>query len=160
MKVAATIIACLIISITSIGFATGHFSQPKTVAAIVQPTPVPDINMLEEINRDRAIEHETPLVEDPRLDASAKEKACDMRDHSYFSHEDQMGHMSWHLFLEHGYFYSNAGENLSVGFDTNREMMIAFMQSPKHRDNILDPRYTSIGIGTCDTYLVQHFANE
>jgi uncharacterized protein YkwD len=45
-----------------------------------------------------------------------------------------------------GYAYSFLGENIAYGYGTAQAVMDAWMNSPGHRANILDPDYTQIGI--------------
>jgi uncharacterized protein YkwD len=46
-----------------------------------------------------------------------------------------------------GYRWSVAGENIATGFATPASVMNAWMHSPDHRANILNPAYTDIGVG-------------
>ena len=39
------------------------------------------------------------------------------------------------------------GENVAVGYNTPQAVMTAWMNSPGHRRNILNPRYSYIGVG-------------
>lgn len=45
-----------------------------------------------------------------------------------------------------GYDYTNVGENIAFGFTGANDVMQAWMNSPGHRANILDPNYTEIGV--------------
>jgi hypothetical protein len=51
---------------------------------------------------------------------------------------------------EAGYEYQVAGENLARDFGTTPDMMEAWMASPTHRANIVNPKYTEIGIAVID----------
>jgi uncharacterized protein YkwD len=56
-----------------------------------------------------------------------------------------------------------AGENIALA-PSYELAEIGFMNSPKHRDNILDPKYGRIGIGIIDLgiygkMVTQNFAN-
>lgn len=102
--------------------------------------------------------HNLPkLVENSTLDKIAKIKACDMRDRHYFEHEDPDGQMPWHLYIDNMYYYTWAGENIAQGYTGQNEMMTALFNSPEHRDNILNPHYTEIGVATCGIYYVQEY---
>jgi uncharacterized protein YkwD len=94
------------------------------------------------------------------LNWTAAIKACDMDTKNYFSHNDLDGAPSWGSIRKSGYDYEKAGENLAQGFASDTEILIAFMGSPSHRDNILDPVFIDIGIGRCGRFLVQHFGRE
>jgi uncharacterized protein YkwD len=43
------------------------------------------------------------------------------------------------------------GENIAYGNVTADQMMAMWMESPGHRENILDPSYTHIGVGIART---------
>lgn len=116
-------------------------------------------------NDERSKNAETPLQRNAVLDAAAKLKAEDMAKHEYFSHFSPTGVSPWHWFDEVDYVYAHAGENLAIHFTDSSEVVAAWMKSPAHRDNIVNGKYTEIGVGTAkgnydgyDTvYVVQLF---
>jgi len=66
---------------------------------------------------------------------------------NYFAHTDPDGHDPfWHL-QQAGIAFTSAGENIAEGQPTPEAVMSAWMNSPGHRANILNPTYRSIGIG-------------
>ncbi|NJN24054.1 MAG: type I secretion protein [Acaryochloridaceae cyanobacterium RL_2_7] len=48
---------------------------------------------------------------------------------------------------EEGYYYTRIAENIGAGFTTPESIMAAWLNSPKHRDTILDPNVTEFGLG-------------
>jgi len=46
-----------------------------------------------------------------------------------------------------GYDWQTAGENIATGFATPRQVVTAWMASPDHCRNILDPSFRDIGTG-------------
>jgi uncharacterized protein YkwD len=50
-----------------------------------------------------------------------------------------------------------AGENLAKGIDTPAHIHRALMESPTHRKNILDPRFSRVGVGCYDNICVELF---
>jgi hypothetical protein len=88
-----------------------------------------------------------------------------MAKNGYFAHFAPDGTSPWHWFDEAGYVYTHAGENLAIHFTDSNEVVDAWMNSPKHRENIVNGVYTEIGVGTAkgkfegyDTvYVVQLF---
>lgn len=46
-----------------------------------------------------------------------------------------------------GYVWSSAGENIATGFATPRQVVRAWMGSPGHCRNILDPTFADVGTG-------------
>lgn len=111
------------------------------------------------INSERAKFNLTKLKENPMLDKSATAKACDMNEHNYFSHTDDTGQLSWHLMTEAGYKIETVGENLAKDYTDDTKAMIDLMNSPTHKANLTDPRFSEVGIGRCGHYIVQHFGS-
>lgn len=87
------------------------------------------------------------LKESGLLDAAAKMKAEDMASKGYFAHTSPDGIDPWYWISKAGYKYSYAGENLAVNFSDSEDVIRAWLNSPAHRDNILNAHFTEIGIG-------------
>ncbi len=88
------------------------------------------------------------LVLQPKLSASALKKANDMLDRQYFEHKSPDGKTAVDLIKEKGYVYQIIGENLALGdFGSDRKLIDAWMNSPAHKANILNPKFTEIGVG-------------
>lgn len=81
------------------------------------------------------------------LSSSAQKKAKAMLDADCWSHYCPNGKSPWDFFVEAGYAYLYAGENLAEGFNENTDVMTAWMQSPTHKENIVRPEYTEVGFG-------------
>jgi uncharacterized protein YkwD len=47
-----------------------------------------------------------------------------------------------------GYSAGTWGENVAYGYNNCAEVMVGWMNSPGHRDNILNPAFTEIGMGS------------
>jgi hypothetical protein len=82
------------------------------------------------------------------LEAAAQMKANDMAKKGYFAHTSPEGLEPWHWFEQSGYDYAYAGENLAVNFSDSIDVEAAWMKSPTHRENILNGKFTEIGIAT------------
>lgn len=82
------------------------------------------------------------------LDQAATRKAEHMAEHGYFSHFAPDGTSPWYFFREAGYQYQHAGENLAVFFNDSQAVVAAWMNSPTHRENIVNESFTQIGVGT------------
>lgn len=114
--------------------------------------------MVSLINRERQAAGLVSLTVSDKLNASAEDKACDMRDREYFGHLDPDNREAWYLFDKHDYHYAFAGENLIEGFTGDEQSLAALMASQPHRVNILSENFTQIGVGRCGEFTVQHFA--
>lgn len=99
-------------------------------------------------NGDRAQQQIGGLTVNPVLTAAAQAKADDMAAKGYFAHVSPDGKDSWYWFKQAGYAFSYAGENLAVDFSDSGDVNTAWMNSPSHRENILNGHFTEIGIAT------------
>ena|SRR3989344_3024443 len=88
-----------------------------------------------------------PLTENAKLSAAAEVKAEDMLKNEYFEHVSPSGVTSGQLVKSFGYEYLVTGENLIRGnFSGEVEMVQDWMNSPGHRENILNTKFTEIGV--------------
>lgn len=89
------------------------------------------------------------LAPNPLLNEAAAQKAQNMVETGVFDHyyesEDQTI-SPWQFVEEQGYNYFYAGENLGKDFYLSQDLVQAWMDSPTHRDNLLNPVYTEIGV--------------
>ena len=86
-----------------------------------------------------------PLAENSQLDRAAQLKAQNMVQDNYFDHTSPSGISPWYWFSQAGYNYKYAGENLAIGFFDSQEVYDAWLNSPSHKANILNPNYTEVG---------------
>jgi uncharacterized protein YkwD len=100
---------------------------------------------------------------DHRLIVSAYKHAADMARHGYFAHESLAGVGSSDRMWAAGFHWSRYGENIARGPGSAQEAVDGWMNSPAHRENILDCRLREMGIGVAvagdgTPYWVQDFA--
>ena len=87
------------------------------------------------------------LSANPALNLAAALKVNDMFGKQYFAHVSPSGLGPDHWVDEAGYKYVTIGENLALGnFKDDEELVRAWMDSPGHRANILNSRFTEIGV--------------
>lgn len=130
------------------------------LTATVYPAVLADLT-----NQDRGINGVTKLTWSPTLEQAAKLKAEDMLKNSYFAHTSPNGLTPWHWLKEVNYNFVYAGENLAVDFTESQNVEDAWLNSPKHKENIMNSNFTEIGIATVDgvfegkktTFVVQFF---
>jgi uncharacterized protein YkwD len=94
------------------------------------------------------------LAENRRLAAAARRYAAELVAGQYFSHTGRDGSDVAQRLRRAGYIPANrawaVGENLAWGtgpLATPAGVVRAWMNSPGHRANILDPRYREVGLG-------------
>lgn len=111
-------------------------------------------------NRERSNLGLTTLTSEARLNKSALDKCNDMQRRGYFAHTSSSGE-NFRSFMPVGRFAY--GENLAQDTGTAEETVRAWMNSPTHRENIVNPIYTYIGVGYCSgsqgILTVQHFSS-
>jgi uncharacterized protein YkwD len=109
-------------------------------------------------NKNRII----PLQIDDRLSFIAQTKANDMVNKNYFDHTTPDGHRFFYFLQQLGYGYQSAGENLAIDYQNSQQVVDAWMNSPGHKANIINPAFTKTGIGIAyrgnHAYIVQLFA--
>lgn len=99
-------------------------------------------------NRSRVTANISELKVSPLLEKAAQMKADDMASKGYFAHNTPDGKTPWYWFEQAGYGYIYAGENLAVNFEDSEEIHTAWKNSRSHFLNIINPKYTEIGIAT------------
>lgn len=88
-----------------------------------------------------------PLIENEKLYLAAKAKADDMFEKQYFEHVSPSGVGPGSLVKSYDYQYVVSGENLILGnFKDEAEVVQRWMDSPGHRANILNSRFSEIGV--------------
>ncbi|WOV82873.1 CAP domain-containing protein [Sporosarcina jeotgali] len=88
-----------------------------------------------------------PLQMDEKLMQTARAKSADMASKNYFSHTSPTYGSPFDQMKANGITYRAAAENIAMGQRSAEEVVIGWMASPGHRENILTPGYTHIGIG-------------
>ncbi|MEU9121023.1 sigma-70 family RNA polymerase sigma factor [Streptomyces sp. NPDC048506] len=114
------------------------------------PTPTPPD--LEEqatalINAHRAKAGCGPLRIDPRLHAAAQRHSADMAARGYYDHISPDGVGPDGRITAAGYRWSSWGENLDRGPGSAAVAVRDWMGDAMHRDNMLDCKFTAVGIG-------------
>lgn len=99
-----------------------------------------------ETNAQRASAGLPPLSYNEKLADAARRKAANMFSENYWAHNSPSGKSPWVWFQQAGYSYVNAGENLAKDFGSTSRLMSAWMASPTHKENIVNPKYKEIGV--------------
>lgn len=99
-------------------------------------------------NEDRIASGMQPLAVNPVLERAAYLKVQDMVAKNYFAHTSPEGVSPWYWFKQAGYTFRFAGENLAVNFSESSDVQQAWLNSPAHRANVLNPNFTEMGIAT------------
>lgn len=136
---------------------TKPISAPVIVKSEAIPKPVEepvikynysnDTDILKYTNIERVDGGFGSLSANSYLDKIASFRADDLFANQYFEHESPDGNSATDLANELGYSYLLIGENLALGnFDNEQAIVSAWMDSPGHRANILNGKYTELGV--------------
>jgi uncharacterized protein YkwD len=104
------------------------------------------------LNDERARGGVAPLRYDIRLEAASQAHSEDMVRRRFFEHDTPEGVEAYARMLAAGYAATNAftGENIAWGEGAESspvEIVDSWMHSPPHRETILHPQYSEVGVG-------------
>jgi len=141
----------------------GAVSPPPSSAVCANASITPsegDVQAVREatlclVNRERTAHGEQPLRLNEDLNHAAQAHSESMAAAGYFEHTSPGGKSFLDRLRAAGYIYSNhlaynVGENIAYGSlqdATPGSIVAAWMASPGHRANILNPAFRDIGIG-------------
>jgi len=148
-------------------FAVGHLhGQPAAADATA------DADLFALTNQDRASNGVPALVQNSTLSSIGEAapysgcsgagtidgRAQDMINRDYFAHLiPPCNQLVWSMMSAFGVDYDSAGENIGWesgygdGSASANQVNTDFMNSTDHRENILNPKYTDLGIGSATT---------
>ncbi len=105
-------------------------------------------NILKAVNQQRSLRNLVTLNTNNLLGEAAQSKADDMQARHYFAHVDPDGHYIWDKIVADGYTpYLELGENLAIEFYDTDSLISAWMNSPTHRENLLNDGFKDQGMG-------------
>jgi hypothetical protein len=104
------------------------------------------LRVIELVNQARNHEGLLELPENETLDKIAQDKLGDMLKNNYFAHTSPKGVTPWSWYEKEKYDYKYAGENLAINFLTAENQQKAWMDSPTHKKNIMNPQFQEIGV--------------
>lgn len=81
------------------------------------------------------------------LSRVARYRSQDMHDNRYFSHTSPVYGSPFNMIRNFGISYRTAGENIAKGYAAPEAVVNGWMNSSGHRENILNPSFTQIGVG-------------
>ena len=129
----------LLIIATELAF----LAQPQIVLAEGKISST-EIFML--INNERSKNNISPLTINNKLIQAANNKAKDLIKNNYFDHNSPTGKTFSSWIKETNYQYSFIGENLAINFQSEKEIVEAWLNSESHKENLLNQNFTETGI--------------
>ena len=103
--------------------------------------------ILDLLNAERAAHELPPLAWSEEASQAAYIHSQDMHYRDFFAHVNPDGEDPGDRMVKTGVEYGLFGENIARGYESPAQVMAAWMDSPGHRANILEPRFTHVGIG-------------
>ncbi|MGB3136665.1 MAG: CAP domain-containing protein [Nodosilinea sp.] len=142
-------VAVLAIAVSSLlpglGLPAAIAQQPLAAVALANATIAQELLQL--VNAERRRVNAPPLTLSDKLLTAAQRHAQDMATSRRMSHTGSNGSSMRSRIDATEYSWSTIGENVAVGQPTAAAVMSAWMSSPGHRQNILNPAFTELGIG-------------
>ena len=128
--------------------ATGGASASGAVAEVV-----------ELVNAERAKVGCSPVKVNTTLTKAAQDHSEDMAASGSMSHTGSDGSSPGDRITRAGYGWSTYGENVAYGYSTPEQVMTGWMNSPGHKENILNCAFKEIGVGLAQpgSYWTQDF---
>lgn len=108
-------------------------------------TNVTTSDVLKLSNQERIDNGLAPLVINQKLVSAASAKANDMFIKNYWAHNAPDGTTPWSFIDSSGYDFLVAGENLAKGFSISSGVVAGWMNSPTHKENVLNTNFKEVG---------------
>ena len=136
----------------SSGSETTQHSDFDDISSDEQPISESDVSqqaqaVLSLVNAERSKNGLSSLTLSSKLTAVANEKARDMAENNYFSHESPTYGSPFQMLQQYGIRYRTAGENIAKGYKTPAAVVEGWMNSPGHKQNILNASYSAGAMG-------------
>ncbi len=126
---------------------SGSTSLKGDLAAKSSDTTLGRSGVVKNTNAQRVAHGLPALAENSKLNQAASSKLKDLFAKQYFEHVSPSGVGPSDLAKQMGYEYIVVGENLALGnFKSDAALVEAWMDSPGHRENILNAKFTQIGV--------------
>jgi len=106
--------------------------------------------VLELVNQEREKQKLSPLKWNDALANLARAHSEDMVERNFFGHINPDGQDPFARMKTYGIEYSYAAENIAAGHTTAKAVMNSWMNSRGHRENILNPDLTELGVGIAE----------
>ncbi len=127
-----------------------HLIVSSSTNVLGYATDINTTSLLKYTNQRRADAGLKPLTLNDKLSKAAYAKAQNMFAEDYWAHTSPSGKEPWDFIIASGYDYLYAGENLAVDFAHSKSVVDAWYNSPSHKANLLNSKYTEVGFAVVD----------
>lgn len=101
-----------------------------------------------------------PVVWNDTLELAAEIHSMDMNDNSFFSHTGSDGSSPGNRVTRVNYNWRTVGENIARGQVSEEKVIEAWINSPGHCKNIMNPSFKEMGVSELNLYWTQIFARK
>ncbi len=115
------------------------------------PTSVNNNSFAGLLNNVRIANSAAPVTFDARLGSAAQKHANDMLANNYFSHTGLNGSSPGDRIEAEGYNWRTYGENIARGQTSETQVLNAWVNSPGHQANNVNPNFEDFGLGKAGT---------
>jgi uncharacterized protein YkwD len=148
--------AILVLTTAATGFCATATAAPSapTVAAPIHPQPeaTTQQNVFTYINAHRARYGAPALRYNYALTVAAQRHANDMARRNRMTHIGSDGSNAGQRITRAGFRWTSWAENIAVGYASSSSVVYAWLNSPGHRANMLNPRFRWMGVGIAYGY--------
>ena len=137
--------------------APGPEATPAAPVKAATPAPTPatrtvrmlagEVQVMELLNKERARRGLGQLKLDAEAVKAARAHSRDMCARQFFDHTSPEGTKPWDRLRSAGASFSAAAENIAKGYTSAATVHQGWLDSPGHRTNRLNGKYTRIGVG-------------
>ena len=115
-------------------------------ALLIPPTP--ETILVQLINEERLSAELPPLAQDWELARLARYRTDEMIRLQFFGHESPVYGTPSQMLTRFAIPFEHSGVNIAKGLDTcPRDALAGWLNSPTHRENLLNPDFTHAGVG-------------
>ncbi|WP_030856453.1 CAP domain-containing protein [Streptomyces sp. NRRL S-37] len=136
-------------------------AAPKPAAPAPEPADASSAvaKVVELVNAERGKVGCSPVKVNATLTKAAQDHSKDMAASGTMSHTGSDGSSPGDRITRAGYSWSTYGENVAYGYSTPEQVMTGWMNSPGHKENILNCAFKEIGVGLAQpgSYWTQDF---
>lgn len=99
---------------------------------------------------DRSMEAAPPLRWNTQLQWAATVHSRDMARNDYFEHRDPMGDSVRERVRLQNYPWRHVGENIAAGSENVEAAVAAWLRSPSHCENLMEPDYRDVALACAE----------
>jgi uncharacterized protein YkwD len=145
---------------------TARQDPPVQASLSVAPTPVNKKLLLRLINDVRKkgcscggtwFGPASPLAWNDALEKAAAAHSKDMKEHRFFSHVNTEGDDAGTRLSNAGYAWKTYGENIGMGYPTEKDVIDGWLHSAGHCRNIMNKTFQEMGVAREGDYWTQDF---